>query len=226
MNIVIINDDIEERDFLTHAFRHVGLQVFSYRDHSVLISHAIDKQFELILLGTDLLEKGEKIVTELRTVSRVPIIIVADLFTEAQHCHMLDNGVDMLFQRPYSLRLLIRYSKLVLRRASGIPPSLLEPVGTKSLKLDPSNRSVSVYGGPLKRLTQLEFRLLYVLIINRDQVVSTDELIERVWGYTGDGNRDLVRGLVRRLRKKIEPEGRPHFIQNLPGVGYRFIAGD
>jgi DNA-binding response OmpR family regulator len=82
---------------------------------------------------------------------------------------------------------------------------------------------VSVRGGEARRLTQLEFRLLYVLMVNRGQVIPVDVIVERVWGYTGQGSRDLVRGLVSRLRRKIEPnQGEPRFIQNVPGVGYRF----
>jgi DNA-binding response OmpR family regulator len=69
----------------------------------------------------------------------------------------------------------------------------------------------------------LEFRLLYVLMVNRGQVIPVDVIVERVWGYTGQGSRELVRGLVSRLRRKIEPNPHePRFIQNVPGVGYRF----
>ena len=76
-------------------------------------------------------------------------------------------------------------------------------------------------------MNRLFATLLYVLMTNEGQVMPVEELVEKVWGYTGEGNRDLVRGLVRRLRKKIEPESdrkKPdnHLIQNLPGVGYRF----
>jgi DNA-binding response OmpR family regulator len=54
-------------------------------------------------------------------------------------------------------------------------------------------------------------------------VAPLDVIVERVWGYTGQGNRELVRGLVSRLRRKVEPDpGAPRFIQNVPGVGYRF----
>jgi DNA-binding response OmpR family regulator len=60
---------------------------------------------------------------------------------------------------------------------------------------------------------------------NRGQVIPIDIIVERVWGYDGEGNRELVRGLVRRLRRKIEPDvNEPHFIHNLPGIGYQFEA--
>ena len=74
-----------------------------------------------------------------------------------------------------------------------------------------------------QRLTQLEFRLLYVLMTNPGQVIPVEEIVERVWGYDGAGNRDLVRGLVRRLRRKIGSDSdKRRFVHNIPGLGYQF----
>jgi DNA-binding response OmpR family regulator len=112
---------------------------------------------------------------------------------------------------------------MFLRRAGTVPVSILSTIETNNLSLDPSTRTVSLIGQPPQQLTPLEFRLLYVLMANADQVIPIDVIIERVWGYNGEGNRELVRGLVRRLRRKIEPD--PHqaqFIHNHPGIGYRF----
>jgi DNA-binding response OmpR family regulator len=91
------------------------------------------------------------------------------------------------------------------------------------LSLDPATRTVQVVGQPPRRLTHLEFRLLYTLMVNRGQVLSTETIVEHVWGYTGQGDRDLVRGLIRRLRLKVELEpGKPVYILTVPGVGYSF----
>lgn len=72
-------------------------------------------------------------------------------------------------------------------------------------------------------LTHLEFRLLYTLMIHRGQVLPTETIVEQVWGYTGQGDKELVRGLVRRLRTKVEPDpGKPRYILTVAGVGYSF----
>ena len=95
------------------------------------------------------------------------------------------------------------------------------------LTLDPGSRTVQVGGNPPRRLTHLEFRLLYTLMVHRDQVLPTETLIESVWGYTGEGNRELVRGLVSRLRAKIEPNPRtPRYVLTVPGVGYTLSLQD
>jgi DNA-binding response OmpR family regulator len=60
-------------------------------------------------------------------------------------------------------------------------------------------------------------------MINRGQVLPTETIVERVWGYTGQGDRDLVRGLVSRLRIKLEADPHePKYILTVPGIGYTF----
>jgi len=60
-------------------------------------------------------------------------------------------------------------------------------------------------------------------MIHKEQVLPTEVLVEQVWGFTGNGERDLVRGLIRRLRIKVEPDPRhPRYILTIPGVGYTF----
>jgi two-component system KDP operon response regulator KdpE len=91
------------------------------------------------------------------------------------------------------------------------------------LTLDPTARTVKVGEEEAKRLTQLEFRLLYTLITQPGHIMPAENLVEHVWGYSGEGNRELVRGLVQRLRSKVEPDPRnPRFILTEPGVGYYF----
>ncbi|HIP70322.1 MAG TPA: response regulator transcription factor, partial [Anaerolineae bacterium] len=135
--------------------------------------------------------------------------------------------VDLVLQRPISPRILSRYARIFLRRGGSVPVSLLSPVQISAVQLDPNTRTVTTPNQGTKRLTPLEFRLLYLLMSNPGQVIPLETIIERVWGYSGDGNRELVRGLVRRLRRKIEPNpAHPQYIFNHPGLGYRFVASD
>jgi DNA-binding response OmpR family regulator len=139
----------------------------------------------------------------------------------------LEAGADLVVPRPFSARLLISQIKALSRRAGGIPLANLPTMNVADLTLDPATRTVHVSGRPSRRLTHLEFRLLYTLMIHRGQVLSTESIVEHVWGYTGQGDKDLVRGLVRRLRTKVELEpSNPQFILTVPGLGYAFCQGD
>ena len=90
--------------------------------------------------------------------------------------------------------------------------------------IDPSTRTIQV-DEETKRLTQLEFRLLFTLMTHAGRVLPAETLVEYVWGYSGEGNRGLVRGLVQRLRSKVEPDpANPKYILTEPGLGYIFAA--
>lgn len=111
--------------------------------------------------------------------------------------------------------------KAILRRSSGVPFHSLPALARGDFILDPSGRTVTVGAGETKKLTQLEFRLLYVLLTHAGQILPTDHIVEHVWGYSGDGNQDLIRGLVQRLRSKVEfDKGNPQYLKSEKGIGY------
>jgi DNA-binding response OmpR family regulator len=134
--------------------------------------------------------------------------------------------VDEVILRPYSVRLLLAQIRAVLRRSGGVPFFSLPELAQSGLALDPNARTVQVGDSTPNRLTHLEFRLLYTLMTHAGQIIPNERIVESVWGYTGEGNRDLVRGLVQRLRSKVEPDPRqPIYILTEPGIGYCFLKG-
>jgi DNA-binding response OmpR family regulator len=222
MRALLIADDLEERDFLSYALRYIGLETIKVTEPVAAMTDPMENPYDVIILCVSA-EEGLPIARKIRETRQTPLHLIADSLTEQLHADFLDEGVDCVLQRPVSLKLFTRYTNMLLKRSGSVPVTLLATLRADPVALDPSTRTVSVNGGEPEQLTQLEFRLLYVLMTNAAQIVPTDELVERVWGYAGDGNRDLVRGLVRRLRRKVEPTPEsPQFIHNLPGVGYRF----
>ena len=219
--------NVEEREYVSFSLRHVGLQVQILTEFDEISIIPGDRAYEIMILLDNRPEDLFKLVKYVRQYNQNPLLVLTGKRDEAEQCDLLDSGVDMVFSRPLSLRLFTRYIQIFLNRSRGMPLSLLSTITADYLVLDPSQRTVKVSNADPQRLTQLEFRLLYVLMTNQGQVIPTDELVERVWGYNGDGNRDLVRGLVRRLRKKIEFNlKKPFFIHNLPGTGYKFSTDE
>ncbi len=199
----------------------MGLSVQRNGEITAVIKFLAENPVDLIVIAQE-----SPNIEELQTVrakSQAPLFLLLEQGTESQYCDLLDVGADMVLKRPCSPRILKRYIRVFLRRAGSIPASLLSSVQAGNVSLDPETRTVQVEGLPAQRLTLLEFRLLYIFITNPNHVIPIDIIIERVWGYEGDGNRELVRGLVRRLRRKIEPIPKePQYIHNLPGIGYQF----
>jgi DNA-binding response OmpR family regulator len=162
-------------------------------------------------------------VIAVRDVTAVPLIILAEPPTEERMIAALQGGADLVLVRPVAPRLLAAYVQVQLRRFGTAPAFILPSLDLAEVVLDPATRTIEVKGQEPRRLTQLEFRLLYVLMTNRGQVIPTDQIVERVWGYSGDGDRELVRGLISRLRRKMEPNpDKPRYIETVPGIGYRF----
>ena len=162
-------------------------------------------------------------VRQLRARIAVPLVVISEPLSEDARIDLLESGADLVISRPYSGRLLIAEIRALLRRTAGVPFFSLPTISRGEITLDPSERTVQIGRLPSRRLTQLEFRLLYTLILHPDQVFPAETLVEHVWGYSGRGDRDLVRGLIRRLRSKIEPNPKsPRYIQTVPRVGYVF----
>lgn len=223
MQAIVIAPDTEEREFLSYSLRQIGLTVKSVVSVETAVTALTHKQVDLVLLAPNQVESPIESVKQIRAVSQASLLILTDWILEGVHCDVLDAGADLVLVRPCSARILIRYVRIFVRRGGSIPVSLLAPIVESGIQLDPNTRTVITdHYGP-KRLTPLEFRLMYLLMSNPGQVIPTDMIIERVWGYTAEGNRELVRGLVRRLRQKIEPDSRhPTFIHTHAGLGYQF----
>jgi DNA-binding response OmpR family regulator len=224
MQVMVIAADQNEKEIITFVLRRAGLAVASSSDHQRVLKNWTEHPADLMVVASLEDQAPIKIVEEVRTVTQIPLLMIVEQISEKNRCDLLQIGADVIFDRPVSDQVLAAQTQALLRRSSTIPGFVLPSLDLNEIKLDPSTRTVTVSGKETNRLTQLEFRLLYTLMTNRGQVVPLDVLVERVWGYTGGGNRDLVRGLVSRLRRKIEPDHETRFLETIPGVGYRFIV--
>jgi DNA-binding response OmpR family regulator len=227
MQAILVARDPDERELVTYLLRHAGLAVATTPELQRVAAKWLERPADIIVVAVD--SEGELAadIAAVRAVTQVPLLVLSEPLTEVAHCDLLTAGADLVLIRPVAPRILTQYTRTLLRRGAAVPPFLLSPLDLAAIQLDPATRTVAVGDKEPQRLTQLEFRLLYVLMTNREHVVPVEAIVERVWGYTGDGNRDLVRGLVSRLRRKIEPSPElPRFIQTIAGVGYRFSLNE
>jgi len=179
-------------------------------------------EFILITLKGDQ-ESALKEIHLMRSHTLVPIVVIVDVASDDFQVELFGKGADIVISKPYSVRFLLAQIRSLLRRSAGMPFFSLPTLVQADLTLNPADRIVTVGGGDPKRLTQLEFRLLYQLMTHAGQIIPSETIVEHVWGYSGEGNRELVRGLVQRLRSKIEPDPRnPRYVLTEPGIGYFF----
>jgi DNA-binding response OmpR family regulator len=228
MQAILVAHDPEEREILTFVLRHGGLAVANAPSLERVAARWLQRPADLIVVAWDAPQaEVVAVIHAIRGVTQVPLLLVCEPLSEAATCALLQAGVDLVLARPVGPRLLAQYARTLLRRAHAVPAFRTPPLDLGRVRLDPASRTVAVVGYEPQRLTQLEYRLLYVLMSNREHVVPVEVIVERVWGYNGEGNRDLVRGLVSRLRRKIELDpDLPKVIETVPGIGYRFSVAE
>ena len=224
MEALLLSNFADETSVLTTVLQQIGFSVRSIRDWQRVIEVWQERPPDLILVVTTQdADFNTKEIKQLRLQTVIPVVLITNLIPEDQQVNLLDAGVDLVITRPYGTRLIIAQFKCLLRRSEGLPYHSLPSLTQADVTLDPTARTVKVGKRTPTRLTQLEFRLLYTLITQPGHIISAENLVEHVWGYSGEGNRELVRGLVQRLRSKVEPEPRnPLYILTEPGVGYFF----
>jgi DNA-binding response OmpR family regulator len=226
MYALLIARDSDDAAVLSLVLQRAGLAVTSSNDLERAMHSWAERPADLVMVALPQPEPLAQ-VQRVRAETSAALIVITERLDEGAHYALLESGADLVAMRPYSARLLIAQVRALLRRIGAVPAFTLPLLSLSGLTLDPASRSVQVVGHPPRRLTHLEFRLLYTLMIHRDQVLPTETIIERVWGYSGEGNRELVRGLISRLRSKVEVDPRrPAYVLTVPGIGYTFGADE
>jgi DNA-binding response OmpR family regulator len=226
MKALIFGDDADQLEFVAFVLRQAGLQPLATVSEERFLTQCAEEEPALILLDatsneTELLP----LVARVRAESHVPLMLVAPAKDEEYILKALDLGVDDYLAKPHSPQMLVVRAKVLLRRAQPIPLSALGPVNVQGLTLDPEQHLVTMPDNSTVRLTNMEFRLLYLLMRNPDRVIPTETIVERVWGYGGRGEATLVKNLVSRVRRKVEPDAaNPRFVKTVTGVGYSFSS--
>ncbi|UCE00858.1 MAG: response regulator transcription factor [Chloroflexota bacterium] len=224
MQAILFCHHADESNVIQVILHKAGFMVRSVNNLDLAIEAWPENPADLIMVVlTGEHSKSLVQIKQLRAHTVVPIFLVADLLPDDIHVDYLEAGADLVVIRPYSVRVLLSQIRAIIRRSTGVPFFSLPRLSQQDIILDPSDRTVQVGEGESKRLTHLEFRLLFTLMTHVGQIIPTDQIVEHVWGYTGEGNRELVRGLIQRVRSKIEADPRnPQYILTEVGIGYYF----
>jgi len=224
MGIVIFCDDRDQLEFDAFVLRQAGFQPATATNEERFLSMCEDEGPDLVVIDVNSKEMDVlSLIARLRSDSDVLMMLVSPEREEEHMLKALELGADDYLVKPHSPRMLAARARNLLKRARPIPLSALGPVTIHNVTLDPEERLVVTEQGSTVRLTNLEFRLLFLLMRNPDRVIPSETIVERVWGYAGSGEVTLVKNLVSRLRHKVEPDpASPRYIKTIPGIGYSF----
>jgi DNA-binding response OmpR family regulator len=223
LKILAVDDDAELLGLIAYALRQAGYLVVEAADGAAALTQFEREEPDLVILDVNLPRlNGLEVCRRLRASSRVPIMMLTVKGGEEDQVQALDLGADDYLTKPFSPRTLLARVRALLRRAGTERPA---PLAAGYVSLDVEHQSVTVAGNPPVRLTRLELRLLQLLLANAGHTLPAERLIRHVWGSRGDGDRQILKQLVHRLRQKIEADvAEPRYLVTVSGVGYALQA--
>ena len=222
-NVLIIDDENQIRKFLDIALRAQG--------YKTLLAENGQKGLELLALqGADLVIldlglpdlDGYEVLSELRTWSHVPVIVLSVRANEEEKVKLLDAGANDYVTKPFSVQELVARIRVLLRQHQhSTVDTVIFDDGV--LKIDFSKRQVFL-NQQLLSLTRKEYQLLSLLAKNKGQLITQPQILKDLWGPTHQEDTHYLRILVAKLRGKLNDNAiQPKYIITEPGVGLRFL---
>ena len=213
--ILIAEDDSLVAAFVEKGLRESGYSTFLVDDGEQAQHLAFTDEFDLLILDMGLPgREGFHVLQELRARgNKIPILVLTGR-SERDVVSVLEAGADDYMQKPFHFDELLARVKTRLR-SSGTQETDVLSAG--EVRLDLKTRRATI-GEKVVDLTAREFALLETLIRHADSVLSREQLLSHVWGYSFDPGTNIVNVYVNSLRKKLGA----HVIQTVRGIGYRF----
>lgn len=219
MRILIVEDEEPLADAIARGLRREGMAVDVALDGDEGHEKASVTRYDVVVLDRDLPGmSGDELCREIVASGALTrVIMLTASGSVADRVEGLSIGADDYLAKPFAFDELVARVRALARRATPVTPPVLR---AGDVELDPARRTVT-RGGQQVDLTRKEFGVLEVLLAASGSVVSSEELLERVWDEHADPFTTTVRVTVMTLRKKL---GEPGIIDTVVGSGYRVPA--
>ena len=219
MRILIVEDEEPLAEAVARGLRREGMAVDVALDGDEGHEKATVTRYDVVVLDRDLPGmSGDELCREIVASGQLTrVIMLTASGSVADRVEGLSLGADDYLAKPFAFDELVARVRALARRSTPVTPPVLR---AGDLELDPARRTVTRSGAPVE-LTRKEFGVLEVLLAASGSVVSSEELLERVWDEHADPFTTTVRVTVMTLRKKL---GEPGIIDTVVGSGYRVPA--
>jgi DNA-binding response OmpR family regulator len=220
--ILIVDDDPDIVELLTFLIGRTGILTFPALDAPTAFTIFDAERPDLAIIDVGLGPWcGFDLVTELRSRSDIPIILLTARSSDNDKVRGLDVGADDYLVKPFSHRELIARVRAHLRRTGPRHDERSDAVVLRAgpLLMNVAQHSAAKEGRSLN-LTATEFRLLRYLMDRASTVVPTAAILKEVWGHDDPGAREVLRVTLYRLRRKLEDNpSAPRLLHTVPGIG-------
>ncbi|MGN6252868.1 MAG: response regulator [Marmoricola sp.] len=220
--VLVVEDEPSYREPLTYLLRREGFDVVEAATGPDALEAFDRGGADIVLLDLMLPGMpGTEVCRQLRSRSRVPVIMVSARDDEVDKVVGLELGADDYVTKPYSSRELVARIRAVLRRGDETAPGSVDALVVGRVRMDVERHQVTVDGTPVA-LPLKEFELLETFLRNPARVLTRQQLIDRVWGADYVGDTKTLDVHVKRLRSKIEEDpAHPRLLTTVRGLGYK-----
>lgn len=222
--IYLVEDDNNIRELVIYTLQSTGFEAVGFDRPSLFFKALETEKPELILLDIMLPEEdGLSILSKLKSnskTSEIPVIMLTAKGLEVDKVKGFELGADDYIAKPFGMMELVARVKARLRSKNEKSSTSEYNIG--KLYVCPEKHAVKVDGKSVT-LTLKEFETLCMLLENRHTVLTRDQILNKIWGYSFDGESRTVDVHIRTLRQKLGTVG--DIIETVRGVGYK-IAGD
>ena len=219
--IFIVEDEKNIARFLQIALEKEGFKTATERNGKRAYERIMQEKFDLVLLDVMLPEMdGMEICQKVREVSDVPIIMLTARDEIKDKVEGLNLGANDYMTKPFaSEELLARIRGILKRHTERVREEDVRRYIVKDMIIYPERCEVTVKGENIE-LTHKEYELLLYLVENKKNVLSRDQILQKVWGYDYFGDTNVVDVYISYLRSKIDVRFNDQYIHTKRGVGY------
>jgi len=222
--ILVIDDDVNLGQAIRLTFSRTGAEVFTAVDGRDGLRQFYEHRPDLVILDVRMPDiDGWETCRQIRLLSNVPIIMLTTLDKDEDVLRGFDYGADDFVTKPFSRDVLLARVRAVLRRVELLNEADDHAIYNDDyLNIDLRKRRVIV-DGEQAQLTATEFRLLSYLLQNAGQILTYQNILDKVWGWEYQDSIDYVHVYISHLRRKLEADPRnPRYVLTERGIGYRF----
>lgn len=225
--ILIIENDPRIRRYLKATLSAENYRIQEASTASDGMERSAKRPPDAVVLDMELpANNGLEVISQIRSWNKLlPIIVLSERDLEMDKIIALDAGADDFLSKPLAVGEFLARLRAALRRKTIVGGNGSSSVfRTGELEVDFAKRRVMREGKEI-RLTRTEYKLLQVLIVHADQVLTHSQLLKEVWGPNSGDQSHYVRVYVGQLRLKLEADpARPKYLLTEPGVGYRLMT--
>lgn len=222
--ILLVEDDSTLAMGLEYSLEDEGMDVEVVDNIKNAYETFKNNDFDLILLDITLPDgTGYELCKRVRIESQIPIIFLTACDDEVNVVLGLDIGGDDYVTKPFRVRELISRINAVIRRNKlKENRNMSALINFDKIKIDLMANKVEKEGKDIA-LTPIEFKIISILASNPNRVMSRNQILEKIWDYSGDYIDDNTLSVhIRRLREKIEDDAaNPNYIMTVRGIGYK-----